>query len=215
MKILYFFLYSYVIFALLDPDPATQVYTDPCGSGSTALFSAGLSWKLELFFITCPSFQSGLLFRWAVFFAEPSLSWSAFSWAFFRLTTSSSDLHAGLTYCLNWQARRREFRWGNFLREAARRILTINVPLFKKLRDIIFFLRDNNFLSHFEGHFEGAKTFLSRPPQNVQRNGSKSYCPQKKYYVPKFLKQWDIGNFMSFCNHGPSIMSRSLFNLTI
>jgi hypothetical protein len=39
--------------------------------------------------------------------------------------------------------------------------LTINVPLFKKLRDIIFFLRDNNFLSHFEGHFEGAKTFLT------------------------------------------------------
>jgi hypothetical protein len=45
------------------------------------------------------------------------------------------------------------------------RILTINVPLFKKLRDIIFFLRDNKVLSHFEGHFEGAKTFLT--PQNV------------------------------------------------
>jgi hypothetical protein len=40
-------------------------------------------------------------------------------------------------------------------------ITTINVPLFKKLRDIIFFLRDSNFLSHFEGHFEGAKTFLT------------------------------------------------------
>ncbi len=40
-------------------------------------------------------------------------------------------------------------------------LITINVPLFKKLRDIIFFLRDNNFLSHFEGHFEGAKTFLT------------------------------------------------------
>jgi hypothetical protein len=39
--------------------------------------------------------------------------------------------------------------------------LTINVPLFKKLRDIIFFFRDNNFLSRFEGHFEGAKTFLT------------------------------------------------------
>ncbi len=38
--------------------------------------------------------------------------------------------------------------------------LTINVPLFKKLRDIIF-LWDNNFMSHFEGHFEGAKTFLT------------------------------------------------------
>jgi hypothetical protein len=38
-------------------------------------------------------------------------------------------------------------------------VLTINVPLFKKLRDIIFFLRDNHFMSHFKGHFEGAKTF--------------------------------------------------------
>jgi hypothetical protein len=38
--------------------------------------------------------------------------------------------------------------------------LTINVPLFKKLRDI-FFLWDNIFMSHFEGHFEGAKTFLT------------------------------------------------------
>jgi hypothetical protein len=42
-----------------------------------------------------------------------------------------------------------------------RDIITINVPLFKKLRDIIFFLRDNNFLSRFETHFEGAKTFLT------------------------------------------------------
>jgi hypothetical protein len=39
--------------------------------------------------------------------------------------------------------------------------ITINVPLFKKMRDIIFFLRDNNILSRFEGHFEGAKTFLT------------------------------------------------------
>ena len=29
------------------------------------------------------------------------------------------------------------------------------------------------------------------------------YCP---------FKQRDIGNFMSFCNHGPSIMSRSFLN---
>ncbi len=40
-------------------------------------------------------------------------------------------------------------------------IITINVPLFKKLRDIIFFWWDNHFMSHFEGHFEGAKTFLT------------------------------------------------------
>jgi hypothetical protein len=40
-------------------------------------------------------------------------------------------------------------------------LITINVPQFKKLRDIIFFWWDNHFMSHFEGHFEGAKTFLT------------------------------------------------------
>ncbi len=40
-----------------------------------------------------------------------------------------------------------------------------------------------------------------------------NYVPKKENYVPKFLKQRDIGNFMSFCNHGPSIMSRSFLNL--
>jgi hypothetical protein len=40
-------------------------------------------------------------------------------------------------------------------------LLTINVPLFKKLRDIIFFGGENHFMSHIEGHFEGAKTFLT------------------------------------------------------
>jgi hypothetical protein len=42
-----------------------------------------------------------------------------------------------------------------------RETITINVPLFKKLRDIIFFGGENHFMSHFEGHFEGAKTFLT------------------------------------------------------
>jgi hypothetical protein len=43
MTIYYFFLYLWVIFALLDPDldpdldPATQIDADPCGSGSTTL----------------------------------------------------------------------------------------------------------------------------------------------------------------------------------
>jgi hypothetical protein len=45
--------------------------------------------------------------------------------------------------------------------EAGQFKITINVPLFKKLRDIIFFWGENHFMSHFEGHFEGAKTFLS------------------------------------------------------
>ena len=40
-------------------------------------------------------------------------------------------------------------------------VITINVPLFKKLRDIIFLGGENHFMSHFEGHFEGAKTFLT------------------------------------------------------
>jgi hypothetical protein len=37
MKILDFFLFLWVIFALLDPDPATQNNADPCGSGSETL----------------------------------------------------------------------------------------------------------------------------------------------------------------------------------
>jgi hypothetical protein len=40
-------------------------------------------------------------------------------------------------------------------------------------------------MSHFEGHFEGAKTFLT--PQNVPRNGSLSYCPTKKIRSQSFL----------------------------
>jgi hypothetical protein len=42
----------------------------------------------------------------------------------------------------------------------AKRHKITNVPLFKKLWDIIFF-GDNNFMSHFSGHFEGASTFLT------------------------------------------------------
>ncbi len=49
-------------------------------------------------------------------------------------------------------------------------LITINVPLFKKLRDIIFFWCENHFMSHFEGHFEGAKTFFFRGQKS--RNGS-------------------------------------------
>jgi hypothetical protein len=37
MKILYFLLYLWVIFALPDPDPATQINADPYGSRSTTL----------------------------------------------------------------------------------------------------------------------------------------------------------------------------------
>jgi hypothetical protein len=40
MKILYFFLFLWVIFPLLDPDldQATQINADPCGSGSGLKF---------------------------------------------------------------------------------------------------------------------------------------------------------------------------------
>ncbi len=106
--------------------------------------------------------------------------------------------------------------------KTGRRILiTINVPLFKKLRDIIFFLRDNNFLSHFEGHFEGAKTFLtpeiargtiygskkSRPPQNVLRNGSKSYCPKKKIMSQSFLNSGTLVILCLFATMGSQFYS--------
>jgi hypothetical protein len=77
----------------------------------------------------------------------------------------------------------------------AKRHKITNVPLIKKIWDIIFFFGDNSFLSYFSGHFEGASTFLtpkfkgskkSWTPQNVPRNGSKSYCPAKKKLCPAF-----------------------------
>ncbi len=59
--------------------------------------------------------------------------------------------------------------------------ITINVPLFKKLRDIIF-LRDNHFMSHFKGHFEGASTFLT-PKLSLA-----ALQPWALNFVPQFLK---------------------------
>jgi hypothetical protein len=80
------------------------------------------------------------------------------------LLTKGWGLEFGFVYAIRY-----------FSKEFVPPALTINVPLFKKMRDIIFFLRDNNFLSHFKGHFEGSKK--SRPPQNVPRNGSR-LCPK-------------------------------------
>ncbi len=40
-------------------------------------------------------------------------------------------------------------------------IITINVPLILKMREIIFFLRANYLMGHFKGYFEGVKTFLT------------------------------------------------------
>ena len=68
-----------------------------------------------------------------------------------------------------------------------------NVPLFKKICDIMFFLCDYyTYLSHFSGLFEGASTFLtpSKSPLKWLKNNS----PAKKNYVPHFLKQRDINS---------------------
>jgi hypothetical protein len=39
--------------------------------------------------------------------------------------------------------------------------ITINVPLILKVRDFMFFGRENHIISHFEGFFEGDETFLT------------------------------------------------------
>ncbi len=52
---------------------------------------------------------------------------------------------------------------------------------------------DPDSLKMRSGQFKGSKK--SWPPQNVPRNGSESYCPTKKNYVPQFLKQWDINSY--------------------
>jgi len=45
-----------------------------------------------------------------------------------------------------------------------------------------------------------------------RKMAQKVIVPKKKNYVPNFLKQRDIGNFMSFWNHGPSSMFLSFLN---
>ncbi len=69
------------------------------------------------------------------------------------------------------------------------KVLTINVPLFKKLRDIIFFWWENHFLSHFEGHFEGHFRGQKRrgPLKMSLEMAHKVILPPKKNYIKKFL----------------------------
>ncbi len=55
-------------------------------------------------------------------------------------------------------------------------IITINVPLFKKLRDIILFWWDNHFMSHFEESqlhqaFSPARNRLTRWPIQLRARG--------------------------------------------
>jgi hypothetical protein len=61
MKILYFFLFLWVIFALLDPDPATQINADPCGSGSETLQNIVI--KLSKMWVWDPRSGIGKKFR--------------------------------------------------------------------------------------------------------------------------------------------------------
>jgi hypothetical protein len=88
--------------------------------------------------------------------------------------------------------------------------ITINVPLFKKLRDLIFFAGQSLY-EPFQGTFWGGQDFFD--PLKGQFRGQKSRGPLKmsrelahKVIVPpkkimsQILKQWYIGNFMSFLN---------------
>jgi hypothetical protein len=52
-------------------------------------------------------------------------------------------------------------------------------------------------MSHFSGHFEGASTFLT-PKLSLAQSlemAHKVIVPQKKNYVPQFLKQRDINSY--------------------
>jgi hypothetical protein len=52
MKFLYFFLFLWVIYALLDPDPATQINADRYGSGSETLLSDVKNCTVQAIFCT-------------------------------------------------------------------------------------------------------------------------------------------------------------------
>ena len=63
-------------------------------------------------------------------------------------------------------------------------------------------------MSHFSGHFEGASTFLT--PQNVPRNGSKSYCPAKKKIMSRsFLNSGTL--IVILCLHSESLVTKKTF----
>ena len=66
-----------------------------------------------------------------------------------------------------------------------------NVPLFKKLWDIIFFGGDNHFMSHFSGHFEMAHKVI---------------VPQKKKIMSRsFLKSGTLVILCLFATMGPQL----------
>ena len=79
------------------------------------------------------------------------------------------------------------------LKMVAKRHKITNVPLFKKIWDIIFFWGQSLF-EPFLGTFWGGLDFFG-PPQKVPWNSSKKNCPAKKNYVPQFLKQRYINSY--------------------
>jgi hypothetical protein len=93
-----------------------------------------------------------------------------------------------------------------------KKIITINVPLILKMREIIFFLWANYFMGHFEGYFEGAKTFLTlyivpKPLKISREMAHKLICPKTKNNISNFQIQRYIGNFISHCNQLPTILN--------
>jgi hypothetical protein len=69
----------------------------------------------------------------------------------------------------------------------AKRHKITNVPLFKKIWDIIFFWGDN---------LRGQKSL--GPLKMSLEMAQKVIVQQKKNYVPHFLKQRDINSYMKF-----------------
>ncbi len=49
-------------------------------------------------------------------------------------------------------------------------------------------------MSHFSGHFEGAKTYLTPLKMSLEM-AQKVIVPQKKNYVQQFLKQRNINSY--------------------
>ncbi len=63
---------------------------------------------------------------------------------------------------------KRKVRGRTYSNRKQMNIITINVPLIFKMRDIIF-LWQNYFMGHFKRYFEGAKTFLTPKLSRVKR----------------------------------------------
>ncbi len=105
MKILYFFLFLWVIFALLDPDPATQINADPCGSesgygsGSATLFSCTHRQRLLMtWLVRVGMVAQGYLWDWDGQGCGSALIWVARSgsafWIFMFWSAGCSFLRA-------------------------------------------------------------------------------------------------------------------------